>query len=90
MHELLLEVDVAQVEADLEKAKAAGNEKKVKELEENLESRQSFLEMAKRASAEPTPLPSNARSTSVWVKTMSSSVSWYSAKPARASPRRAS
>ena len=47
-----LEAAIAQVEADLEKAKAAGNEKKVKELEENLESRQSFLEMAKRASAD--------------------------------------
>lgn len=47
-----LEAAIAQVEADLEKARAAGNEKKVKELEENLESRQSFLEMAKRASAD--------------------------------------
>lgn len=47
-----LEAAIAQVEADLAKARAAGNEKKVKELEENLESRQSFLEMAKRASAD--------------------------------------
>jgi polyhydroxyalkanoate synthesis regulator phasin len=47
-----LEAAIADVEADLEKAKAAGNDKKVKELEENLVSRQSFLEMAKRASAE--------------------------------------
>jgi len=47
-----LEVAIAKVEADLEKARAAGNDKKVKELEENLESRQSFLEMAKRASAD--------------------------------------
>ena len=45
-----LEAAIAEVEADLEKAKAAGNDKKVKELEENLESRQSFLEMAKQAS----------------------------------------
>ncbi len=45
-----LEAAIADVEADLEKAKAAGNDKKVKELEENLESRQSFLEMAKQAS----------------------------------------
>jgi len=47
-----LEAAIAQVETDLEKARAAGNEKKVKELEENLASRQSFLEMAKRASAD--------------------------------------
>src|SRR6478735_2941198 len=47
-----LEAAIAQVEADLEKAKAAGNEKKIKELEENLVSRQFFLEMAKRASAD--------------------------------------
>jgi uncharacterized protein DUF349 len=47
-----LEAAIAQVEADLEKARAAGNEKKVKELEENLASRQSFLETAKRASAD--------------------------------------
>ena len=45
-----LEAAIADVEADLEKARAAGNEKKVKELEDNLTSRQSFLEMAKRAS----------------------------------------
>ncbi len=45
-----LEAAIADVEADLEKARAAGNDKKVKELEENLESRQSFLEMAKQAS----------------------------------------
>jgi len=45
-----LEAAIADVEADLEKARAAGNEKKVKELEDNLASRQSFLEMAKRAS----------------------------------------
>ncbi len=47
-----LETAIAQVEADLEKAKAAGNDKKVKELEANLESRRSFLEMAKKASDE--------------------------------------
>ncbi len=45
-----LEAAIADVQSDLEKARAAGNEKKIKELEENLESRQSFLEMAKRAS----------------------------------------
>lgn len=45
-----LESAIAQVEADLEKARTAGNEKKVRELEENLASRQSFLEMARRVS----------------------------------------
>ena len=47
-----LEAAIAGVEADLEKARAAGNEKLVRELEDNLESRQAFLEMAKRASQE--------------------------------------
>ena len=47
-----LEDAIAEVEADLEKARAAGNDKLVKDLEENLASRQSFLEMAKRASAD--------------------------------------
>lgn len=47
-----LESAIAKVEADLEKARAAGNEKKVRDLEDNLESRRSFLEMAKRASAD--------------------------------------
>lgn len=47
-----LEAAIAQVEADLEKARAAGNDKKVKDLEENLASRQMFLETAKRASAD--------------------------------------
>ena len=45
-----LEDAIAAVEKDLEKARTAGNEKKVKELEENLASRQSFLDMARRAS----------------------------------------
>ncbi|MBB6629513.1 DUF349 domain-containing protein [Nocardioides sp. KIGAM211] len=47
-----LEAAIADVEADLEKARAASNDKLVKDLEENLASRQSFLEMAKRASAD--------------------------------------
>ena len=47
-----LEEAIAKVESDLEKARAAGNDKKIKDLEENLESRRSFLEMAKRASAD--------------------------------------
>lgn len=47
-----LQAAIDKVEADLEKARAAGNAKKVSELEENLASRQAFLEMAKRASAD--------------------------------------
>jgi hypothetical protein len=47
-----LEAAIAQVEADLDKARTAGNEKKIKELEDNLASRQMFLETAKRASAD--------------------------------------
>ncbi|WP_068111233.1 DUF349 domain-containing protein [Nocardioides dokdonensis] len=47
-----LQAAIDQVEADLEKARAAGSAAKVAELEENLASRQSFLEMARRASAE--------------------------------------
>lgn len=44
-----LEKAIAGVEKDLEKARAAGNDKKVTELEDNLQSRQQFLEMARRA-----------------------------------------
>ena len=47
-----LEAAIAQVEADLAKARESGNEKKIRELEENLASRQSFLDMARRVSAD--------------------------------------
>ncbi len=47
-----LEAAIAEIEADLEKARAAGNEKRATELEANLESRRSFLDMARRASAD--------------------------------------
>jgi hypothetical protein len=47
-----LQQAIAQVEADLERARAAGDQKKVSDLEENLASRQAFLEMARRASAD--------------------------------------
>jgi hypothetical protein len=47
-----LEAAIAQVEADLAKARESGNDKKIKELEENLTSRQSFLDMARRVSAD--------------------------------------
>jgi capsule polysaccharide export protein KpsE/RkpR len=45
-----LEKALADIEADLDKARAAGNDKLVADLEENLASRRSFLEMARRAS----------------------------------------
>jgi hypothetical protein len=43
---------IAKVESDLEKARAAGQEKKVSELEENLASRRPFLDMARQAADE--------------------------------------
>jgi hypothetical protein len=47
-----LEAAITQVEADLARARSAGNDKRVRELEENLASRQSFLDMARRVSAD--------------------------------------
>jgi hypothetical protein len=47
-----LEAAIAQVEADLAKARESGNDRRIKELEENLASRQSFLEMARRVSSD--------------------------------------
>jgi hypothetical protein len=47
-----LERAIADIQADLDRARAAGNEKRVRELEDNLASRQSFLDMARRASAD--------------------------------------
>ncbi|QZY30487.1 DUF349 domain-containing protein [Nocardioides coralli] len=47
-----LEAAIADIERDLAAARAAGEDKRVKDLEENLASRQSFLDMAKRASAD--------------------------------------
>ena len=47
-----LQAAIADVEADLAKARSAGNEKKVRELEENLASRQQFLEMARKAASD--------------------------------------
>ncbi len=47
-----LQEAIGKVEADLEKARTAGDAKKVTELEENLASRRAFLEMAERASAD--------------------------------------
>ena len=47
-----LEEAIAKVESDLAKARDAGDARKVKSLEENLASRQMFLDAAKRASAD--------------------------------------
>ena len=43
---------IAKLEGDLEKARAAGNDKKVKDLEADLASRRAFLEMAEKTAAE--------------------------------------
>jgi hypothetical protein len=47
-----LEQAIGKVESDLEKARAAGDQKKITDLEENLASRRAFLEMAQKASAD--------------------------------------
>ena len=47
-----LETAIAQVEGELERAQAGGNDRKVKELEENLASRRLFLDMARKAADE--------------------------------------
>ncbi len=47
-----LEQAIGKVESDLEKARAAGDQKKIADLEENLASRRAFLEMAQKASAD--------------------------------------
>jgi polyhydroxyalkanoate synthesis regulator phasin len=47
-----LQAAIEKVEADLEKARATGNQKKVADLEENLASRRAFLDTARKASAE--------------------------------------
>ena len=47
-----LRAAIEKVEAELEKARAAGDERKVATLEEDLASRRAFLETAERASAE--------------------------------------
>ena len=43
---------IAKIEADLDRARAAGDARKVKDLEENLESRRAFLEMARKTASE--------------------------------------
>ncbi len=47
-----LERAVAGIEAELAEARATGNDRKVKELEDNLASRRAFLEMAQKAASE--------------------------------------
>ena len=47
-----LERAIADIESSLEKARTSGDERKVRELEENLASRQSFLEMARKAASD--------------------------------------
>jgi hypothetical protein len=47
-----LEAALAQIQADLDAARASGDQRKVKDLEENLASRQQFLDMARKASAD--------------------------------------
>ncbi|MEP9385372.1 DUF349 domain-containing protein [Nocardioides sp. KR10-350] len=47
-----LQAAIAQVEADLATARTAGDARRIASLEENLESRRQFLEMARRASAD--------------------------------------
>ena len=47
-----LESAIADLERELEAARSAGDDKRVKQLEENLASRRSFLDMAKQVSAD--------------------------------------
>ena len=47
-----LEAAIADIQADLDKARAGGDAKKIASLEENLASRQAFLDMARKASDE--------------------------------------
>jgi hypothetical protein len=47
-----LERAIASIEADLERARAAGDQKRVSRLEDDLASRQQFLEMARKAASD--------------------------------------
>jgi hypothetical protein len=47
-----LEAGIAEAQAKLDKARAGGDAKRVKDLESEVESKQAFLDMARRASAE--------------------------------------
>ena len=47
-----LERAIADIEANLDRARTSGDQKKIQELEENLASRQQFLEMARKAASD--------------------------------------
>lgn len=47
-----LRTAISDLEADLDRARAEGNDKRVRELEDNLASRRAFLEMAERTASE--------------------------------------
>jgi hypothetical protein len=47
-----LEAAIADIQRDLDAARAKGDERRIAELEENLKARQSFLDMAKQVSAD--------------------------------------
>jgi hypothetical protein len=47
-----LERAIATIESDLAKVRAEGNDRRIRELEENLASRQAFLEMARKAASD--------------------------------------
>ncbi len=47
-----LETAIAETQAALDKAEAAGDKNKAKKLRENLESRQSFLDIARRTASD--------------------------------------
>ena len=47
-----LEAGIDESQAELDKARAAGDEKRVKDLEAEVESKRAFLDMARRASEE--------------------------------------
>ena len=47
-----LERAIAGLEADLEQARAAGDQRRIKDVEENLASRQQFIEMARKAASD--------------------------------------
>src|SRR3954452_7603647 len=47
-----LERAISDIETNLDKARASGDDRKIRELEENLASRQQFLEMARKAASD--------------------------------------
>ena len=47
-----LEAGIAETQAKLDKASAAGDDRRVKDLESELANKQAFLDMARRAAAD--------------------------------------